>query len=297
VSEAAQTELVPAPPGAARNGRPSLWQIVILASVVCWLYGPTLYSLVVQWWHDPDFSHGFFVPVFSFFVLWRDRSRFARLKPNPSWGGLVVLIFGVLTFITGQLGAELFLPRFSLILVIAGLTVLFLGWNFLRAAAFPLAFLVLMIPIPAIVFNQITFPLQLLASRLAAAVLDLCGVPVLREGNLIILPCITLEVAKACSGIRSLISLITLAIIYGYLAEKRLWIRCLLALASVPIAVIANSFRVIGTGLLLQWFNFDTTRDKLHKTWGWIIFVISLLLLYVIHKAVLLLSHEKGRTS
>jgi exosortase len=297
VSESAQIEFAAAPSGAGRFGSLSVSQILVLAALICWLYGPTLVRLVVQWWQDPNFSHGFIVPLFSLYVLSRDHARFARMEPRPSWAGLFLLSFALLVLIVGQMGAELFLARVSLLLVMASLIVLFLGWTFLRAAAFPLGFLILMIPIPAILFNQITLPLQFLASRLAAAVLPWLGVPVLREGNVINLPSIALEVAEACSGIRSLMSLVTLAVIYGFLTEKRLWARCLLALASVPIAVIANSSRIIGTGLLVQYWNADAAEGYFHASWGWIIFVMSLLMLYAFHKLIRMLSPEDGETS
>jgi exosortase len=151
-----------------------------------------------------------------------------------------------------------------------------------------------MSPIPIIIFNQITFPLQLLASRVAAAVLPIFGVPILREGNVINLPAMALEVAEACSGIRSLMSLLTLAIICGYLMEKRLWVRWLLAVASIPIAVAANSVRIIGTGLLVQYWDADKAEGYFHASWGWIIFVISLFMLYLLHGAVRLVAPEKA---
>lgn len=235
--------------------------------------------------------------MFSIFVVWQGRAQLARLSPQPSWSGLLVLAFALGMLIVGQMGAELFLSRFSLLLVLAGLIVLFLGWNFFRAMLFPWAFLILMIPIPAIIFNQITFPLQLLASRLAAVALPLFGVPVLREGNVINLPSMALEVAEACSGIRSLMSLVTLAIIYGFLMENRLWVRWLLALASVPIAVAANSVRIIGTGLLVQYWDADKAEGYFHASWGWIIFVLSLLLLYALHGLIRLLWRQKGSES
>jgi exosortase len=264
----------------------SVWQIAILAVLVLWLYGTVLVRLVVQWCEDPNFSHGFFVPLFSAFVVWRDRDRIARIVPLPSGTGLLLLGFAMLLLVVGQMGAELFLARFSLLLMLASLIVLFLGWNFLRAVLFPWAFLLLMIPIPAILYNQITFPLQILASKLAAAVLALLGVPVLREGNVITLPTMALEVAEACSGIRSLMSLITLAIIYGFIVEKQLWIRCVLVIAAVPIAVIANSVRIIGTGLLVQYRNAAAAEGYFHSSWGWLVFVISLLMLYALHRMI-----------
>jgi len=265
--------------------------------MILWLYWPTLYHLVGQWINDPNFSHGFFVPLFSLFVVWQGRDQLARLPLRPAWSGLLVLALGMCVLIVGRLGAELFLARSSLLLVLAGLIILFLGWNFFRALLFPWAFLLLMIPIPAILFNQITFPLQLLASRLAAGILPLLGVPVLREGNIINIPSMALEVAEACSGIRSLMSLVTLAIIYGFLIEKRLWVRWLLALASIPIAVAANSVRIIGTGLLVQYWGQERAEGYYHASWGWIIFVVSLLLLYALHGVIRLVWRERDAQS
>lgn len=260
-----------------------LWQLVVLSGIVLWLYRSILIHLVGQWWHDPNFSHGFFVPLFSALIIWQEREKLAQLPPRPSWSGLPIAALAMCILVVGQLGAELFLSRFSFLILLAGLIVLFCGWMYFRALLFPWAFLILMIPIPTIIFNQITFPLQLLASRVSGVILPLLGVPVLREGNVINLPAMALEVAEACSGIRSLMSLITLAIIYGYLMEKRLWVRWLLAFASVPIAVAANSVRIIGTGLLVQYWDPEKAEGYFHASWGWIIFVISLVMLYTLH--------------
>ena len=241
--------------------------------------------LVGQWAHDPNYSHGFFVPFFSLFVIWSERDKLRKLTLQPSSSGLLVLLFGLLVLAAGTLGAELFLSRVSLLLTIAGLVVITFGWNYMRAVFFPWIFLLFMIPIPAIVLNQITFPLQLLASKAAAVSLPLVGVPVLREGNIIQLPAMALEVAEACSGIRSLMSLATLAIIYGYLLEPRTSIRVILALSSIPIAVLANSLRIIGTGLLVQYWDPDKAQGFFHEFSGWVIFVVSLVMLFLLHRA------------
>jgi len=270
------------------------WQLGILSAIILWVYWPTISHLVGQWWNDPNFSHGFFVPLFSAYVLWKDRDRLARIHLQPSWSGFVMVAVGMCILFVGQMGAELFLARFSLVITLAGIVVLFCGWNFFRSILFPWMFLLLMIPIPTILFNQITFPLQLLASHISAAVLPVFGVPILREGNVIHLPAMSLEVAEACSGIRSLMSLVTLAIIYGYLMEKRLWVRWVLAIASVPIAVAANSIRIIGTGLLVQYWDADKAEGYFHASWGWIIFVVSLLMLYGLHQIIGLIWKEKG---
>ncbi|MGA7219086.1 MAG: exosortase A [Candidatus Sulfotelmatobacter sp.] len=270
-----------------------LWQIVVLAGLFLWLYLPTLEHLVGQWWSDPNFSHGFFVPLFSAFVIWQERSKLASLRSKPSWWGLLFLVFGLGLLILGQMGAELFLSRLSLLIVLGALIVLFLGWNFFRAVLFPWAFLLLMIPIPAIVFNLVTFPLQLLASRVASTMLPWMGVPVLREGNVIVLPAMALEVAEACSGIRSLMSLMTLAVIYGYLMERKVTVRVLLAVAAIPIAVAANSFRIVGTGLLVQYWDPDKAQGFFHEFSGWLIFMVSLAMIYLLHRVLQVFWHKE----
>lgn len=263
-----------------------LWQTAVISGLLLWLYLPTLAHLVGQWWTDPNFSHGFFVPLFSAFVVWQERTKLTRIALHPSWWGIPLLGLGLCTLILGQMGAEIFLSRLSLLIVLAGLIILFLGWRLFRALLFPWAFLFLMIPIPAIVFNLVTFPLQLLASKVASVTLPWMGVPVLREGNVILLPAMALEVAEACSGIRSLMSLATLAVIYGYLMERRTVVRVLLALASVPIAVAANSLRIVGTGLLVQYWDPDKAQGFFHEFSGWLIFMVSLVMLYLLHRMV-----------
>ena len=273
-------------PARVRPGKTRLisWYTATVIVLVGWIYAPIIVRLVRQWWSDPNFSHGFFVPVFSGFVLWQNRARLAAIKPRPSAWGLPVILISLATLVVGIFGAELFLSRVSVILLIAGMVIFFLGWTMFRAVLFPLAFLVLMVPIPAIVFSQITLPLQILASKLAAWMLPVFGVPVLREGNIINLPAMPLEVAQACSGIRSLMSLTTLAIMYGYLMEQRIWVRAALAVASVPIAVAANALRIVGTGLIVQYWDPDKAEGFFHLFSGWLVFVVSLLMLFALHR-------------
>jgi exosortase len=263
---------------------PAAWRGTLLLALTAWLYGPILGRLVGQWWSDPNFSHGFFVPAFTAYVVWQDWAHLRTIVPAPSNWGLPVILFSLVILIVGVFGAELFVSRMSLLLLIAGIIIFLRGWATLRAVLFPLLFLVLMVPIPAIVFSQITFPLQILASKLSAWLLPFLGVPVLREGNVINLPAMPLEVAEACSGIRSLLSLTTLAIMYGFLLEKRIGIRILLGLASIPIAVAANGLRIVGTGLLVQYWDPDKAEGFFHAFSGWLIFVVSLMMLFVFHR-------------
>jgi exosortase len=288
----AQTAALPERSPQSALTRDWRWQGALLLGLVGFLYGAILFHLARQWSNDANFSHGFFVPLFSLFVLWQDRAWLARQRNEPSNWGLLVILIALSVLIVGVLGAELFLSRISLLLLIAGMVIFLRGWPIFRAVLFPWAFLILMIPIPAIVFGEITFPLQILASRVAAVLLPLLGVPVLREGNVIHLPAMSLEVAEACSGIRSLLSLTTLAVIYGYLTETRMWVRVALALASIPIAVAANSLRIVGTGLLVQYWDPEKAEGFFHTFSGWLIFVVSLAMLFLLHRLL-----QFGRTN
>jgi len=263
--------------------------MVALLLLIAWLYASILARLFLQWVgpsHDPNFEHGIFVPLFALFVLWQDRKKLNGIASAPSWTGLPLVMLSLVMLVLGVLGAELFFSRVSLLILLAGLIILFQGWTFFRAVLFPWAFLILMIPIPNLILQQVTFPLQLQAARLATALLELVGVPVLRQGNVIGLASMPLDVAEACSGIRSLLTLVTLAIIYGYVMETRMWVRVVLALCAVPIAVAANSFRIFGTGLLVQYWDPDRALGFFHAFSGWLIFVVALMMLFAVHGAI-----------
>jgi exosortase len=273
------------------------WQGVALLLLIAWLYASILARLFLQWVgpsRDPNFEHGIFVPFFALFILWQNRKELKAIPAEPSWAGLPLVVLSLLMLVLGVLGAELFFSRVSLLVLLAGLVILFQGWRFFRAVLFPWAFLILMIPIPNLLLQQITFPLQLLASKMSTVMLELVGVPVLRQGNVIVLASMPLDVAEACSGIRSLLTLVTLAIIYGYLMESRIWVRVALACSAVPIAVAANGFRIFGTGLLVQYWDPDKAEGFFHAFSGWLIFVVALVMLYGVHRLILLIWKRKG---
>lgn len=281
----AAVQTVPSPPP-QHISIAKVWQPILLVLAMGWLYHAVLLELGRQWWDDPNFSHGFLVPLFSAFIIWQDRSQLEAV-PRKFFPAAIVVIAGSLAMlVVGVLGAELFLSRTSLVFLIAGIVLYFFGPQFFRKVLFAWAFLFLMIPIPAIIFNQITFPLQILASKAATSVLSLIGIPVLRDGNVINLAVMPLEVAEACSGIRSLMSLVTLAVIYGYFLESKFILRALLALAAVPIAVTANASRIVGTGLAVQYWDPEKALGFFHEFSGWVIFVISIVLLLLAHRII-----------
>ena len=272
------------PPG--RTGLSQTYLMAaLLAVLVAVLYRGIAVKLVTDWYELPDFSHGFLIPFFVAYILWDKRKTLAATPVQPSWTGLPLVLIGLFFLLVGVFGADLFFSRMSFVILVCGIVWMLTGLPMLRQVRFSLFVLVLAIPLPTLIFNKITFPLQLFASRLSSMALPLLGVPVLQDGNVIQLPTMQLEVAEACSGIRSLLSLFTLAVIYGYLLEKSPRKRLILALSSIPIAVAANVARIVGTGLCVQYWNPDKAVGFFHEFSGWLMFLVSLALLYTVHQA------------
>lgn len=253
--------------------------VVVLVMAVAGLYHDVLVHLWADWSADPNNSHGFLVPLVSLYLISERWDRLRRLPVKPSLVGALVLVLGVLALVAGNVGAELFVQRASLILVIAGLVWFNLGFAQARLLAFPVLFLALAVPLPAIVLNAVSFPLQLFAARCAEQVLLLLDIPVFREGNVVHLAHTTLEVAEACSGIRSLVSLIALAIIFAYFSQRGWGARLFLAASAIPIAVVTNAGRVAGTGILAQAFGVKAAQGFYHTFSGWLVFVAAVAIL------------------
>ncbi len=269
-----------------------VWQVAVVCLLTGWLYAPIAFPLIQQCWQDPKYTYGLFVPVFSLLLLWEDRKRLAALPLRPAWSGLVIFLFAILALLLGEASSEFFLPRMSLLLLLVGLIVFLAGWEHLAAAAFPLAFLVVMVP-SATIASQRTFPLQILSSKLATVLLMGVGVPAVREGNVILLHAARLGVTEACSGIRFLFSLVTLTVIYGYFAESRNCVRVALALAAAPISVLANALRIAATGFVVQYWGVERAEGTLHLLSGWLVFLGSLAMIFALHR--LLRSFFPGR--
>jgi len=250
-----------------------------ITALLAALYYKILYLLGMQWYADPDYSHGFLVPLLSGYFVWERRERLRSLPVAPSPWGIILLGGGLLMLLIGSAGAELYMQRTSIIVVIAGLVLLMLGREFLRVLLFPIAFLFFMVPLPAIIVNAVAFPLQLFAAKTATFCLYNFGIPVLREGNVIVLAGTTLEVAEACSGIRSLQALLALGTVYAYFTQHVMWKRWTLVLLSIPIAIAANAFRVTGTGVLAHFWGMEAAQGFYHTFEGWLIFVVAFALL------------------
>lgn len=271
------------------------WRGAVLVAAVLGLYAPILVRLVRHWYIDPDYSHGFLVPFLSAYLIWLRRDKLAQVARRPSNWGILLVVGSLGLLFLGSLGAELFLTRISIIGTICGLIVYFSGWRLLRAMAFPLAFLLFAVPIPVVIYNEIVFPLQFIASRFATNCLEMLNLfPIMREGNILIMPGMRLEVVEACSGIRSLMSLLALAAGYGYLAEKSVPVRWFLFLAMVPLAIISNGTRVMITALMTNYIGPQAAEGFMHEFSGWVIFVVATALFLALHSLTVVVRKKLG---
>lgn len=246
------------------------------------LYAPVIKGLITDWIDLPDFSHGFVIPIIFLYFVYERRKALSTLSPSGNWAGLGVIILGILLLLLGNLAAEFFTTRLSMLVVFAGVILFLLGREFFKTLFFPIIFLTFMIPIPSILMDRISFPMQLLASTVAANILYLVNIPVLKEGNMIHLANTSLEVAEACSGIRSLISLVALSVVFAYFSHKKIWKRISLVICAFPIAIIANAARVTGTGALAYHYGEEVAQGFFHGFSGWFVFIVSFICLFII---------------
>jgi len=267
-----------------------LWlAVALLPALFLWTYWPILPGLVAQWWNDPDYSHGFLIPFISLGFVWFRRNQIASIEMQPGYSGLMIMTTALMMYVAGSVGADMFLQRISLILMLSGILVFVAGWSMFKALLFPIGYLLLAVPLPQIIFNSIAFPLQLLAAGIATDTMQLLSVPVLREGNIMHLASVSLDVEEACSGIRSLFSLLALGVLYAQLTTKKLTPRLVMALAVIPIAIAANVFRVTTTGLLAHYLSVETAMGFFHQLGGIAVFAVALLLFFGISQLVALL--------
>lgn len=266
------------------RAKENLVAAALVAGAIVITYWSVIRGLVDAWSTDDNYSHGFFIVPLAAYFAWERRHRLAQMPVRPSILGLFIVAGSLMMLVAGILGAELFLSRVSLLGVIAGATLYLFGWPRLRVLIFPLAFMLLMIPLPALIFNKIAFPLQLLASHVGEYGVRAADIPILREGNVLILANATLEVAEACSGIRSLISLITLGIVFGYFADARAWVRTVIALSAIPVAILANGLRVASAGWAAHYMGQAGVEGLFHEFSGWVVFVVAFLMMLALQR-------------
>ena len=293
--------------------RGNLWKIVALSCALAFAYATVLKKLGNDWWYDENYSHGLLIPIIIGYILWSQRERFALTVCSSNvLLGMAAVSLALLALWAGTAGAELFIQRLSLVLMLAGVVLYFWGFRLLQLLVVPLFLLLLSIPIPSIIFNKIAFPLQLFASRCAVWSMGLFDIPVLRHGNVIELMPLgasetkRLEVVEACSGIRSLMTLVTLAAVFAYFTHPRndgsgggadkgrpsglvsriktygFWRSTLLVLSAVPIAIFTNALRVSGTGVLAHYYGTQVADGFFHSFSGWVIYIVAFVMLFAV---------------
>ncbi len=243
-------------------------------------YATVIPEMVGDWYNDPNYSHGFLVPVISAYFLSQNWAELRRSPVRPSNTGLPVIIGSLLLLLMGYIGTEYFTMRASLVVLIAGIVLYWFGWAILRLTSLPIAFLIFMVPLPYIVYDALAFPLKLLVTKASVAVLQILSIPVVREGNIIMFPQTVLEVADACSGLRSLMSLVTLAVALAFLSQKSTIKRTILIVSAVPVAIATNMIRVIVTGVLASHYGAAAAEGFFHEFAGMTIFALAMVILF-----------------
>ncbi|MDQ7837635.1 MAG: exosortase/archaeosortase family protein [Thermodesulfobacteriota bacterium] len=254
-------------------------QLGLILGLFFLLYYPVITKMVSDWGIDDNYSHGYLIPAIAGYMIWIIRKDLKKIEPTPGNLGLILLIPGLCQLLVARVGSEYFLQRTSMILVLFGLSLFLMGKKFTKKASFPMAYLFFMIPVPAIIWDKIAFPMKLFASYLAVKVIGLIGIPIFREGNILHLANTTLEVADACSGLRSLTSLLALSAALVFFTEHSRFKKWLLFLSAVPIAILTNIIRLTVTAGLASRYGEKVAQGFLHEFSGWLIFLLGLAML------------------
>lgn len=260
--------------------RAKKWWLCLLIPLLAILYATIYPGMVDDWLNDPNYSHGLLIPAISAYLLYQRRDELAKAPVQPNTWGLPVMLIALLMLVFGLAGTEYFTMRSSSIFLLAGIVLFLFGGPVFKMAAMPIAFLFFMVPLPYIVYDAVAFPLKLFVARFSVLALKVMGIIVWREGNIIMFPQTVLEVADACSGLRSLMSLLALSVAFALLSQKSLWKRLVLSLSAIPIAVATNMFRVIVTGFLAQYYGAAAAEGFFHEFAGLAVFAVAMLLLF-----------------
>jgi exosortase len=259
------------------------FQVALLSALFIFLYFPFIRTMVHDWSIDDNYSHGYLVPFIAAYMIWTIRKELKEVTISPSNWGILLIVLGLAQLTVGKIGSELFLQRTSIIITLFGILLFLLGKEFTKKITVPLVYLVFMVPIPAIIWNKVAFPMKLFASYIAANIIDGIGITILREGNILHLTSTTLEVADACSGLRSLMSLLALSAAVAYIFPLRTTKKWTLFFSAVPIAIAVNICRLVLTAILAQHFGAQVAEGFLHEISGILVFVIAFLLLFMVY--------------
>ncbi|MDD2736008.1 MAG: exosortase/archaeosortase family protein [Desulfuromonadaceae bacterium] len=259
-----------------------VWVLMIAAFAA--VYYPVLSGLVKAWNGSDDYSHGFLILPLSAYILWQNRSTLAAQPVEGSWFGLPLALFALFLLLLGKLGAILTLPPISMILFIWSVVIFLFGFKIFRVCSFPLIFLFFMIPVPEQIFAALTNPLQFIVTKITVSLASMMGVIIYREGNVIHLSDMTFQVVQACSGLRSIMTMLTLGAILGYFTLRSPFLRLILVAAGVPIAIAVNIFRVFTMVIAYNYFKFNLTEGTPHTVLGLLVFALGFVFFIIFQK-------------
>lgn len=256
------------PPGTARI--PTLIEAAVVGILLVTAFWPVLVSLYGSWFDEfANMEHGILVIPAAAYMVWAKREALARIPMQPSRLGILVLAWGALQSMFGIAAHWLWVSRAAVLVSLIGAIAALFGWRMVRALAYPLGTLILMIPPPTFIYERVTLSLQLIASRLGELFLEVLGYSVLREGNILELPGVKLSVEEACSGIRSLTAILFMCVIYNYFFVEGRGTRWLILLMAVPIAILGNALRILATGIASQ-YNPALVSGAAHEAFGYV---------------------------
>lgn len=254
-------------------------EIFILSAFFITLYYPVIAGMVHDWEVNKNYSHGYLIPFITGYMIWSMRKELSQIELAPNNWGVLLILAGIGQLIVAWVGSEYFLQRTSMIVILFGIALFLAGSKFTRKLSFPLLYLIFMVPIPAIIWNKFAFPMKLFASYIAAHVIKTIGISILREGNILYLATTALEVADACSGLRSLTSLLALSAVFVFMVNLTKWKKRILFLSAVPIAIFTNIFRLTITAALASRYGEKVAQGFLHDFSGWLMFMLGLVML------------------
>ena len=258
-----------------RKHRFELLALVLLLGAV---YHSIVYEMILDWKRDDNYSHGFLVPFIAVYLAYMRKEDLLAAVVRPCNAGLAVVAMGLGVLFLGWLATEYFTMRSSLVIIMAGSVLYLLGWEIFKILLAPLCYLLLMVPIPYIIYDAAAFPLKLIVTKVSVLSMKALGIVVWQEGNILMFPNITLEVADACSGLRSIMSLLALGAAYAFVLHSTTRDRVILILSTLPIAVFTNCLRVIATGILAQYYGSAAAEGFFHEFAGMFVFGAAVVL-------------------